>query len=63
MTYSILTAQGLVYSVLNLFGIYGPPQTVLELVWDVFVLLGGFFIVKYVMIFVISVMREALRMR
>lgn len=64
MTYSlaVANASSIIMSVLSLFGIEQAPTTALELVWDVFIIIIGLFMVKYVMIFIISFIREALKL-
>ena len=59
--YLTASAYSIIESVMALFGINGQPATALDLLWDVVILVVGFFIVKYVMLFVISLMREMLK--
>lgn len=46
---------------MSLFGIYNAPVTVSDFLWDLIILIVGLFIVKYCMIFIVSLFKEIMR--
>lgn len=56
-------ASGLISSVMQLFGITEVPQTVGDLLWVFITIVVGLYIVKYCMIFFLTILKEMVKIR
>jgi hypothetical protein len=55
--------SGIIGQIMFCFGIEQVPQTASELIWCIVTILVGLFVVKYCMLFILTLMKEMVKIR